>query len=110
MFLNRLNILEAKIHTWANGIALDTFKVEDATLEMERRLQQFQKDLASVLERSDCPQRSPRPAKRVKRDPEKGDPRVPAEVKINNQDSDFLPSSRSPGRIGWESFTRSLKP
>ena len=37
MFLNRLNILEAKIHTWANGVALDTFKVEDATREIERR-------------------------------------------------------------------------
>src|SRR4030042_627012 len=29
MFLNRLNILEAQVHTWGNGVALDTFYVED---------------------------------------------------------------------------------
>ena len=43
MFLNRLNILEAQIHTWGNGFALDTFWVEDATKDIERRLQQFKK-------------------------------------------------------------------
>ncbi|MDO9124809.1 MAG: HD domain-containing protein, partial [Deltaproteobacteria bacterium] len=35
MFLNRLNILEAQVHTWGNGVALDTFYVEDPTGEIE---------------------------------------------------------------------------
>src|SRR4030042_2355954 len=34
MFLNRLNVLEAQIHTWENGIALDTFWVEDVTKDI----------------------------------------------------------------------------
>jgi [protein-PII] uridylyltransferase len=51
MFLNRLNILEAQIHTWANGVALDTFRVEDTTGEVERRLQQFKRSLEEILSR-----------------------------------------------------------
>jgi len=43
MFLNRLNILEAQIHTWGNGVALDTFWVEDSTKEIERRLLQLKR-------------------------------------------------------------------
>ena len=49
MFLSRLNILEAQIHTWGNGIVLDTFWVEDATKDIGRRLQQFKKDLEEIL-------------------------------------------------------------
>jgi len=90
MFLNRLNILEAQIHTWANGVVLDTFKVEDATLEIERRLQQFKTDLASVLDgkvflRNLLSKRDP--SSPVQR---KVIPKVPAEVKVNNQDSHFF--------------------
>ena len=58
MFLNRLNILEAQIHTWANGVALDTFKVEDATREIERRLQQF-KDRPHLCPGWDNPPQKP---------------------------------------------------
>jgi [protein-PII] uridylyltransferase len=49
MFLNGLNIIEAQIHTWENGFALDTFYVEDSTRDMERRLKQFEKDLRDIL-------------------------------------------------------------
>ena len=49
MFLNRLNILEAQIHTWENGIALDTFWVQDETRNMEQRLEQFKQDLHEIL-------------------------------------------------------------
>ena len=49
MFLNRLNIIEAQIHTWENGIVLDTFWVEDSTKDMERRLKLFEKDLMEIL-------------------------------------------------------------
>lgn len=90
MFLNRLNIHEAQIHTWANGVALDTFKVEDTTRDIERRLQQFKQDLTSVLDgktllRNLLNQRqesSPLQRKII--------PRVSAEIKVNNQDSDFF--------------------
>jgi [protein-PII] uridylyltransferase len=49
MFLNRLNILQAQIHTWEDGTALDTFWVEDGTKDIERRLQHFEKDLRKVI-------------------------------------------------------------
>ena len=89
MFLNRLNILEAQIHTWENGIALDTFWVEDVTQDIERRLQDFKKDLKEILI-------GKIPSKDLlsKRNESNGIkrkviPRVSGEVKINNQDSDF---------------------
>jgi [protein-PII] uridylyltransferase len=89
MFLNRLNVLEAQIHTWENGLALDTFWVEDVTGDMERRLQQFEKDLNEILS-------GKVPLKDLlwKRNESKGIkqkviPRVLGEVKINNQDSNF---------------------
>jgi [protein-PII] uridylyltransferase len=89
MFLNRLNILEAQIHTWGNGIALDTFRVEDATNEIERRLLQFKKDLKEILNgnvslKDLFPKRKESNGIR-----QKVIPRVSGEVKINNQDSDF---------------------
>jgi [protein-PII] uridylyltransferase len=89
MFLNRLNILQAQIHTWEDGTALDTFWVEDGTKDIERRLQQFKKDLRKIVggevslkdllfERVE--------SNGIK---QKIIPRVSGEVKINNQDSDF---------------------
>jgi [protein-PII] uridylyltransferase len=89
MFLNRLNVLEAQIHTWENGIALDTFWVEDVTEDMERRLQQFKKDLKEILSG-----KVPLKDLLSKRNESNGIkdkiiPRVSGEVKINNEDSDF---------------------
>ena len=89
MFLNRLNILGAQIHTWDNGIALDTFEVEDKTEELERRIEGFKRDLEAVLsgrttikrvllERKETPGLQPKVI-----------PKVEAEVEINNHDSDF---------------------
>ena len=89
MFLNRLNILEAQIHTWENGIALDTFWVEDVTEEIERRLSQFKKDLKEILSGE-----APLKDLLTKRNKSNGIkqkviPKVSGEIKINNQDSDF---------------------
>jgi [protein-PII] uridylyltransferase len=89
MFLNRLNILEAQIHTWENGIALDTFWIEDVTKDIERRLQQFKNDLKEILSEN-----VPLKDLLSKRNETNGIkqkimPRVSGEVKINNQDSDF---------------------
>jgi [protein-PII] uridylyltransferase len=89
MFLNRLNVLEAQIHTWENGIALDTFWVEDVTKDIERHLQQFKKDLKEILSG-----KVPLKDLLSKRNESNGIiqkiiPRVQGEVKINNHDSDF---------------------
>jgi [protein-PII] uridylyltransferase len=90
LFLNRLNILQAQIHTWGNGVALDTFEVEDTTGEVEKRLHQFNRDLTEILEgkatlKTLLTQRNE--SKWVHR---KVLPKVPVEVKVNNQDSDFF--------------------
>ncbi|HUL30450.1 MAG TPA: ACT domain-containing protein, partial [Thermodesulfobacteriota bacterium] len=89
MFLNRLSILQAQIHTWEDGTALDTFWVEDGTKDIERRLQQFRKDLRTILS-----ERAPLKdllAERTEPNAirQKIIPRVSEEVRINNQDSDF---------------------
>jgi [protein-PII] uridylyltransferase len=89
MFLNRLNILEAQIHTWGNGIALDTFWVEDATLDIERRLQQFVNDLEEILGGKVLLKELLSKRKESNGIKQKVIPRVPEEVKVNNQDSDF---------------------
>lgn len=89
MFLNRLNILEAQIHTWGNGVALDTFWIEDATKDIDRRLNQFEKDLAEVLSREVPLKDLLSKRKEPNWIQQKVIPKVSAEVKINNKDSDF---------------------
>ncbi len=89
MFLNRLNILEAQIHTWGNGVALDTFWVEDATKDIKSRLQQFKKDLVEMLSGNIFLKDLLSKRKVSNGIKQKVIPRVPEEVKINNQDSDF---------------------
>jgi len=89
MFLNRLNILEAQIHTWGNGIALDTFWVEDATKDIERRLQQFKNDLEEILGGKVQLKELLSKRKEPNGIKQKVIPRVSVEVKVNNQDSDF---------------------
>jgi [protein-PII] uridylyltransferase len=90
LFLNRLNILQAQIHTWGNGVALDTFEVEDATGEIERRLRQFDQDLTEVLEGRASLQNLLKQRNESKWAGQKVVPKVPADIKINNQDSDFF--------------------
>jgi [protein-PII] uridylyltransferase len=89
MFLNRLNVLEAQIHTWGNGIVLDTFWVEDATKDIDRRLQQFKKDLEEILGGKSSVKDLLSKRKESNRIIQKVIPRVSGEVKINNLDSDF---------------------
>jgi [protein-PII] uridylyltransferase len=89
MFLNRLNILEAQIHTWGNGIVLDTFWVIDATRNVDWRLQQFKKDLEEILGEKVSLRDLLSKRKELNGIKQKVMPRVPQEVKINNLDSDF---------------------
>jgi len=89
MFLNRLNILGAQIHTWDNGIALDTFEVEDKTEEPERRIEGFKRDLEAVLSGRTTIKRVLMERKETPGLQPKVMPKVEAEVKINNHDSDF---------------------
>jgi len=90
MFLNRLNIHQAQIHTWGNGIALDTFNVEDVTGEIEQRLRQFNEDLTEILEGKATLNNLLLRRNESKWVDRKVLPKVVAEVKINNQDSDFF--------------------
>ncbi len=89
MFLNHLNILEAQIHTWENGIALDTFWVENATGDIERRLQQFKQDLEEILSGKVSLKDLLSQKKESNGVKQKVIPKVPGEVRINNQDSGF---------------------
>jgi [protein-PII] uridylyltransferase len=89
MFLNRMNILEAQIHTWGNGMALDTFWVEDLTKEIGRRLQQFGKDLGDILNGTATLKNLFVQRGEINGIPHKVIPKVPADVKVDNQDSDF---------------------
>jgi [protein-PII] uridylyltransferase len=88
MFLNGLNVLEAQIHTWANGVALDTFRVEDATGEVKRRLQQWEGCLEEILSQKDSLM-DLLSQKKLQPYLSKVVPRVSADVRINNKDSDF---------------------
>lgn len=89
MFLNRLNILEAQVHTWGNGVALDTFWVEDRTQDLERRLQQFKKDLGEILTGKVSLKELLTKRKEPNGIQQKVLPSVSKEVKVDNQDSDF---------------------
>ena len=89
MFLNRLNVLEAQIHTWGNGLALDIFWVEDATRELECRLQRFQRDLKDVWSGRVALKTFFAQGREKNSLHQKVVPGVAAEAKVNNQDSDF---------------------
>ena len=90
MFLNRLNILEAQIHTWGNSIALDTFWVEDATKDIERRLSQFETDLKEILGGKVSLKELLSIRNESKGIKQRVIPRVSGEVKINNFESNFF--------------------
>ena len=89
MFVNHLNILEAQVHTWENGIALDTFWVQDVTRDIERRLEQFKQDLEEILSAKISLRDLLSKRKESNGIKQKVIPKVPGEVRINNQDSSF---------------------
>ncbi|MGZ3538039.1 MAG: [protein-PII] uridylyltransferase [Thermodesulfobacteriota bacterium] len=89
MFINHLNILEAQIHTWENGIALDTFWVQDVTKDIVRRLEQFKQHLEEILSGKVSLRNALSKRKESDGIRQKVVPRVPGEVEVNNQDSDF---------------------
>jgi [protein-PII] uridylyltransferase len=89
MFASRLNVLEAQIHTWGNGIALDTFRVEDATHEVDRRLEEFRTNLEGILSGNISLKDLLAHQKKSNGVLRKVVPGVQPEVNINNQDSDF---------------------
>jgi [protein-PII] uridylyltransferase len=89
MFLNCLNVLEAQIHTWENGIALDTFWVQDVTKDIERHLERFKEDLEEILSGKVSLRNLLSKRKESNGIKQKVIPRVPGEVKINNQESGF---------------------
>ncbi|NWF93561.1 MAG: [protein-PII] uridylyltransferase [Syntrophaceae bacterium] len=90
MFLNRLSILEAQVHTWENGIALDTFWVEDRTGGIEPRLHQFKQDLEEILDGKVFLKDLLFKRNETYGMKQKVIPRVRGEVKIDNHDSDFF--------------------
>ncbi len=89
MFLNRLNILEAQVHTWENGIALDTFWIQDATKDIERRLRQFGRDLGEIISAKVSLKDLLFQRKESNGIKQKVIPGVPGDVRINNHDSSF---------------------
>ncbi len=89
LFLNRLNILEAQIHTWGNGVALDTFYVEDATEEVERRLHHFKMELEEIFHGKITLKELFSKRESYNAPSQKIVPAVVTEVKVNNRDSDF---------------------
>jgi [protein-PII] uridylyltransferase len=90
MFLNRLNIFEAQIHTWGNGVALDIFRIEDTSRDLEHRLLQFQMDLREVLSGTVALKTLFSQRREMNSIHQKVIPGVPAEVKVDNLDSDFF--------------------
>jgi [protein-PII] uridylyltransferase len=89
MFLQRLNILEAQVHTWGNGVVLDTLLVDDVTQEVELRLHRFRKSLEELLGgRKVMEDLMAQQASSVSIPP-KVVPKVPPQVTVNNRDSDF---------------------
>jgi len=89
MFINRLNILEAQIHTWGNGVALDIFFVEDLTKDIERRLQQFKINLKEILSGMTSVKTLLSQKAEANNIKPKVIPKVLTEIKIDNQSSDF---------------------
>ena len=88
-FLNRLNILEAKIHTWDNGIALDIFYVEDLTKDIELRLENFKNDLEKILlDKINLKQLISKNKDAYSKN-KRVVPNVKPEVNVSNDESDF---------------------
>ena len=99
------NILGAKIHTWTNGIAMDTFQVESVggpEIVENGYLDRVEEDLASVLEGKTDPDRLI--ANRAPTLPliTKRYPATRTTVRVDNRSSDFysIVDVRTPDRFG----------
>ncbi|MGQ9655270.1 MAG: HD domain-containing protein, partial [Thermodesulfobacteriota bacterium] len=109
-----INILGARIHTWSNGIVMDSFQVEPLGRETPmdpRLLDRVARDLSSVLKGTiDLNELLAKmaPAPHVKRE---SHPAVPPRVRIDNHPSDFytVVEVRAADRFGLLfSVTRTL--
>lgn len=94
MVAHGLNILRARIHTWANGIAMDTFRVEPIGANPREsvdpmRIKEMEQDLEAVLEgRLALGELLARRAK-PPAGPAERYPAVRPRVRIDNTSSDF---------------------
>jgi len=105
MVAHGFNILGARIHTWTNGLVMDTFRVEPASsgeASDEDRVKSLAEDLAAVLEGKEDLERliaKRAPSIRIGMDRH---PSLTPRVKIDNRSSDFytLVEVRARDRFG----------
>ncbi len=94
MVAHGLNILAARIHTWTNGIAMDTFRVEplggrsNESLD-SLKIKEMEKDLEAVLQGELAMEELMAKRARAPAGPSSRYPAVKPRIRIDNRSSDF---------------------